>query len=232
MIALRDTLPEYRPGTGADHDDDTMMKGRHMPTNAPIDIRTEKFADFMADYPFASEVDKIDDLPLQLFTSDDSGSLFMARVLGFGSSYRTTHLDHAPGTKPAPGKSCSGCRWTDTAILWAQPLEDEGEGSLKPIARWQYVFVSMGKSAIPGEWQKDTVIWTEDALDVLQKLFVPTKKNFQRDTGTMSIPAHNAAAFREAACVDERIADLLARYEPVIPAAKRTGPDVNPLAGL
>jgi len=201
-------------------------------TTAPIDVRTEAFADFMADYPYASEVDSIADLPLQFFTADDTGEVFYARVLGFGSSYRKTHLNHAPGTKPAPGKSCSRCRWTDTAILWARPVEDEGDGRFKPIARWQYVFVSLGKSAIEGEWQRDTIIWTEDAEDVLRKLFVPTKKDFRRDTGDMAIPPHNAAAFRDAACVDERIADLLARYEPVIPQGSRNGADVDPLAGL
>lgn len=201
-------------------------------TTAPIDLRTEAFADFMADYPFASDVDSIADLPLQMFTADDEGSLFYARVLGFGSSYRKTHLNHAPGTLPGKGVRCSGCRWTDTAILWAQPVEDMGEGQFKPVARWQYVFVSLGKSAIEGEWQRDTIIWTEDAEDVLRKLFVPTKAGFRRDTGAMAIPPHNAAAFRDAAHVDERIAELLERYEAVIPEVDRTGPDVDPLAGL
>lgn len=199
---------------------------------APIDIRTEAFADFMADYPYAADVGSIAELPLQMFTADDSGDVFYARVLGFGSSYRKTHLNHAPGTRPGKGVRCSGCRWTDTAILWAQPLEDEGEGRFKPVARWQYVFVSLGKSAIEGEWQRDTVIWTEDAEDVLRKLFVPTKKDFRRDTGDVAIPPHNAVAFRDAACVDERIADLLERYGAVIPEVDRTGPDADPLAGL
>lgn len=201
-------------------------------TTAPIDLRTEAFADFMADYPYASEVDALDELPVHLFTADDEGTLFNARVLGFGSSYRKTHLNHAPGTLPGKGVRCSGCRWTDTAILWAQPVEDETEGLLKPVAPWQYVFVSLGKSAIEGEWQRDTVIWTEDAEDVLRKLFVPTKAGFRRDTGPMAIPPHNAAAFRDAACVDEKIAELLARYEAVIPEVDRTGPDADPLAGL
>ncbi len=199
---------------------------------APIDIRTEAFADFMADYPYAADVGSIAELPLQFFTADDSGDVFAARVLGFGSSYRKTHLNHTPGTRPGKGVRCSGCRWTDTAILWAQPLEDEGEGRFKPVARWQYVFVSLGKSAIEGEWQRDTVIWTEDAEDVLRKLFVPTKKDFRRDTGDVAIPPHNAVAFRDAACVDERIADLLERYGAVIPEVDRTGPDADPLAGL
>lgn len=201
-------------------------------TTAPIDLRTEAFADFMADYPYASDVDSLDDLPVQLFTADDAGTLFNARVLGFGSSYRKTHLNHAPGTLPGKGVRCSGCRWTDTAILWAQPVEDEGEGRLNPVAPWQYVFVSLGKSAIEGEWQRDTVIWTEDAEDVLRKLFVPTKAGFRRDTGAMAIPPHNAAAFRDAAHVDASIAELLERYGAVIPDVDRTGPDADPLAGL
>jgi hypothetical protein len=197
-----------------------------------IDLRTEAFADFMADYPYASEVDKLDDLPLQLFTADDEKTPFEARVLGFGSSYRKTHLNHAPGTLPGKGVRCSGCRWTDTAILWAQPVEDEGDGRFKPVAPWQYVFVSLGKSAIDGEWQRDTVIWTEDAEDVLRKLFVPTKAGFRRDTGAMAIPPHNAAAFRDAANVDEKIADLLDRYGAVIPEVDRAGAEADPLAGL
>lgn len=201
-------------------------------TTAPIDIRTEAFADFMADYPYASDVDSIADLPLQMFTADDTAEPFQARVLGFGSSYRKTHLNHAPGTRPGKGVRCSGCRWTDTAILWAQPLEDDGEGRLKPVAPWQYVFVSLGKSAIEGEWQRDTVIWTMDPEDVLRKLFVPTKKDFRRDTGDVAIPPHNAVAFRDAACVDEHLARLLERYGAVIPEVERTGPDADPLAGL
>lgn len=201
-------------------------------TTAPIDLRTEAFADFMADYPYASDVDALDELPLQLFTADDAGTLFNARVLGFGSSYRKTHLNHAPGTRPGPGVRCSGCRWTDTAILWAQPVEDEGEGALKPVAPWQYVFVSLGKSAIEGEWQRDTIIWTEDPGDVLRHLFVPTKKEFRRDTGAKAVPPHNAVAFRDAACVDPALADLLDRYGAVIPDVDRSGPDADPLAGL
>lgn len=201
-----------------------------------IDIRTEAFADFMADYPYASDVDSIDELPLQMFTADDNGTPFQARVLGFGSSYRKTHLNHLPGTRPGKGVRCSGCRWTDTAILWAQPLvliDDNGIPQIAgPEVRWQYVFVSFGKSAIEGEQQRDTVIWTEDAEDVLRKLFVPTKAGFRRDTGDKAIPPHNAAAFRDAACVDARIADLLERYSAVIPEGDRTGSDVDPLAGL
>lgn len=200
-----------------------------------IDIRTEAFADFMADYPYAADVDALEELPLQMFTADDYGTPFHARVLGYGSSYRKTHLNHAPGTKPGKGVRCSGCRWTDTAILWAQPLVVVEDGMPQVASEdtpWQYVFVSLGKSAIEGEWQRDTVIWTEDAEDVLRKLFVPTKAGFRRDTGAMAIPPHNAAAFRDAAHVDASIADLLERYEAVIPGVDRNGPDVDPLAGL
>jgi hypothetical protein len=202
-------------------------------TTAPIDLRTEAFADFMADYPYAFEVDALDELPVQLFTADDDGSLLRARVLGFGSSYRKTHLNHAPGTAPGRGVRCSGCRWTDTAILWAEPVEWEDTAkAYQPTAPWQYVFVSMGKSAIEGEYQKTAVIWTEDPEDVLRHLFVPTKKEFRRDTGAKAVPPHNAVAFRDAACVDDRLADLLDRYGAVIPQVERSGPDADPLAGL
>lgn len=185
-----------------------------------IDLRTEDFADFMADYPYASDVDALDELPLQAFiaSDDEDAKPFEARVLGFGSSYRKTHLNHEPGTKPGKGVRCSGCRWTDTAILRA--------------SNGYYVFVSLGKSALEGEWQRDTVIWTADAKDVLQKLFVPTKPEFHRDKGSKAIPPHNAAAFREAACVDTAFAELLERYGAVIPDVDPVGPDADPLAGL
>lgn len=197
----------------------------------PIDIRTEAFADFMADYPRAADVDDIDELPLCRFVADDAGEMFEARVLGFGSSYRKTHLNHNPGTRPRG--SCSRCRWTDTAILRARALEYSGdEGGYMPVSKWQYVFVSMGKSALEGEQQFDTVVWAEDAEDVLRLLFVPTKANFSRDKGAKAIPPHNAAAFREAAYIDDAIADVVDRYEPVIPNVERSGDDADPLAGL
>lgn len=196
-----------------------------------IDIRTEAFADFMVDYPRAGDVDEIEELPMQRFVADDTGDVFEARVLGFGSSYRKTHLNHSPGTRPRG--SCSRCRWTDTAVLWARALEWEDDVKLyKPISPWQYVFVSMGKSAIEGEQQFDTIVWAEDAEDVLRLLFVPTKANFSRDKGAKAIPPHNAAAFREAAHIDDAIADVVDRYAPVIPNVERSGDDADPLAGL
>lgn len=199
----------------------------------PIDVRTEAFADFMADYPFASEVDSREDLPVQMLIADDTRAPFQARVLGFGSSYRESHVNHAPGARPAKGVRCSGCRWTDTAILWAQPLEWQGADiGYTPTSPWQYVYVTLGKSAIEGEWQKTTVVWTREAVDVLRKLFVKTKKDFTRDTGPFAIPPHNAVAFREAASVDAAMAALLEEYEAVIPQSRDSGGEVDPLAHL
>jgi hypothetical protein len=198
-----------------------------------IDIRTEAFALFMNDYPYASEVDAIEELPLQMFTADDEGSLFNARVLGFGSSYRKTHLNHAPGTRPKG--SCSRCRWTDTAIMWAQPVEylgEEGQHQFLPLAPWQYVFVSMGKSIVSGERQYNTVVWTTDPLDVFRQLFVPTKKDFRHDTGSKAIPPHNAVAFRDASSVDVHLDAVLAQHEALVPPVDRRGPEADPLAGL
>lgn len=197
-----------------------------------IDLRTEAFADFMADYPYGCDVGRLEALPVQMFTADDTGAPFQARVLGFGSSYRKTHLNHTPGSRLPKGTRCSGCRWTDTAILWAQPVEWEEPHGYAPTATWQYVFVSLGKSAISGEKQWDTIVWTEDAEDVLKALFVPTKSEFRRDTGKKAVPPHNAVAFRDAACVDFRLDALLQRYGAVIPDVDRNAPDADPLAGL
>lgn len=195
-----------------------------------IDIRTEAFADFMADYPYASDVDAITELPLQMFTADDEGSLFYARVLGFGSSYRNTHLNHAPGTRPKG--SCSRCRWTDTAIMWAQPVEAEAPHGFKPLAPWQYVFVSMGKSIVSGEKQYNTIVWTTDPLDVFRQLFVPTKREFRHDTGAKAIPPHNAVAFRDASSVDTHLDAVLAQHESLVPLVDRRGPEADPLREL
>lgn len=197
----------------------------------PVDIRSEAFSNLMADYPYASDVDALEELPLKLLTADDNAAeLFQARVLGWGTSYRDSHYNHAPGTPPK-GR-CSGCRWTDTAILWAQPVEYEPGTGFRPIAQWQYVYVSLGKSQVHGEMQRDTIVWTDDPEVVLRSLFVPTKPGFRRDKGQVSIPRHNAAAFRDAACIDAAIGRLLDQYEPVIPELDRSGPDDDPLAGL
>lgn len=187
-------------------------------TTEPTDVRSEDFARLMETYPFPQDVDGIDELPRVVFTADDNGSTFTARVLGFGSSYRESHVNHQPGTPLERGVRCSGCRWTDTAIL----KSDTGH----------YVFVSLGKSAIEGEWQRSAVIWTEDPKEVLRKMFVPTKKEFVRDTGPMSIPPHNADAFRQAAHADDALGALLEEYETVIPEVDARTAGSDPLADL
>ena len=132
----------------------------------------------------------------------------------------------------APKGSCSRCRWTDTAIMWAQPVEWEEPHGFKALAPWQYVFVSMGKSIVSGEKQYNTVVWTTDPLDVFRQLFVPTKKDFRHDTGSKAIPPHNAVAFRDASSVDEHLDNVLAQHEPLVPPVDRRGPEADPLAGL
>lgn len=184
-----------------------------------IDIRTEDFPDFMADYPFASTVDSVDELPIADFTVRDEGSTFRARVLGFGSSYRSSHINHDPGEPLPKGQRCSGCRWTDTAILWS-------------VDHQSYVYVTLGKTMLSGEDQKSTVVWTKEPEDVFRKLFVRTKKNFVRATGTHAIPPQNADAFREAASVDDRLNELLQRYETLVPEASDQRPEHDPLANL
>lgn len=193
-----------------DHDRETTI---HCP---PVDVRSEAFADLMAEYPFPHEVERFEDLPQTVLTAADEGDPFTARVIGYGSSYRESHLNHTPGTAPPKGVRCSGCRWTDTAILAA----DDGH----------YVFVSLGKSAIPREWQRDTIVWTRDATEVLRKCFVPTKAGFSRDKGAKAIPPHNADAFRQAASINDEFASLLEQYADAIPEV--TASESDPLAGL
>lgn len=170
-----------------------------------LDIRTEAFADHMADYPMPHEVAATDELPLlrcRLSDDDDDDSAsFNARVLGWGSSYRAGHRGHAPGSKPP--ERCSGCRWTDTAIL----KTDGGS----------YVIAVMGKTIVSGETQRDTIVWTDDAEEVLRECFAPTKDRFKRDRGPKAIPPHNAVAFRQAAVWDGPLHALLQQYAELVP---------------
>jgi len=201
----------------------------------PVDVRSEAFADVMAEYPYPSEVDSLDELPRVVCVASDKGEPFTAQVIGYGSSYRAnSHINHDPGTPLEKGERCSGCRWTDTAILRVKTgVEWSAEaGKYMEVAPPQYVLVTLGKTIVPGEQQREMIVWTMDAAEVLRKLFVPTKKHFQRDTAGKSIPPHNAVAFRDAACVDSAFAELLARYETVIPEIGERGVEADPLAGL
>lgn len=198
----------------------------------PTDVRTESFIDVITAGTTALDAASLNELPYITMVTDDDGDPFTGRVLGFGSSYRESHLNHNPGTAPPKGVRCSGCRWTDTFIVRVDTPGGYTEDMIREPAERQYVLISLGKSKIEGESMRSTVIWTPDAAEVLRKLFVPTKPGFKHDTGGKAVPPHNGAAFREAARVDEAFAALLDKYGEMIPDPTQRGADADPLAGL
>lgn len=198
----------------------------------PTDVRTEAFIDLITSGTTALDADSLDELPYTTMITEDDGKPFTGRVLGFGSSYRESHLNHNPGSAPPKGVRCSGCRWTDTFIVRVDTPGGYTEDMIREPAERQYVLISLGKSKIEGESMRQTVIWTPDAAEVLRKLFVPTKPGFKHDTASKAIPPHNGAAFREAARVDRAFAELLEQYGEAIPDPTQRGADADPLAGL
>lgn len=198
----------------------------------PTDARTESFIDFITSGTTALDAESIDELPYITMVTEDNGEPFTGKVIGFGSSYRESHLNHNPGSAPPKGVRCSGCRWTDTFIVRVDTPGGYTEDMIREPAERQYVLISLGKSKIEGESMRQTVIWTADAAEVLRKLFVPTKPGFKHDTTSKAIPPHNGAAFREAARVDRAFADLLDQYGEAIPDPTQRGADADPLAGL
>lgn len=198
----------------------------------PTDARTESFIDFITSGTTALDAESIDELPYITMVTEDNGEPFTGRVIGFGSSYRESHLNHNPGSAPPKGVRCSGCRWTDTFIVRVDTPGGYTEDMIREPAERQYVLISLGKSKIEGESMRQTVIWTTDAAEVLRKLFVPTKPGFKHDTASKAIPPHNGAAFREAARVDRSFAELLDQYGEAIPDPTQRGADADPLAGL
>jgi hypothetical protein len=204
----------------------------------PTDVRTEGFIDAINSGVTALDAASLDEVPYMTLVTADDGEPFTGKVIGFGSSYRESHLNHNPGSTPPKGVRCSGCRWTDTFIVRVPTtsvdstgLKADNSGVVQSGAP-MYVLISLGKSAIDGESMRQTVIWTPDAAEILRKLFVPTKPGFKHDTGGKAVPPHNGAAFREAARVDSAFAALLDQYADAIPDPTQRGADADPLAGL
>lgn len=200
----------------------------------PTDVRTESFIDVITAGTTALDAASLNELPYITMVTDDDGEPFTGKVIGFGSSYRESHLNHNPGSAPPKGVRCSGCRWTDTFIVRVETEVEwvQEAGQYMPCEPPQYVLISLGKSKIEGESMRQTVIWTADAAEVLRKLFVPTKPGFKHDTASKAIPPHNGAAFREAARVDSDFSALLDQYGEAIPDPTQRGADADPLAGL
>lgn len=123
---------------------------------------------------------------------------FTGVELGFGTSYRESHT-HAAGDLPARGTRCSGCRWTETKILWSE------DGN-------QYVISIIGRSEVPGEIDRVKTIWTDTPDGVLDALLVPPPRHI-RKSGPLEMPQPNVDALEEAAEADHELDLVFTRWE-------------------
>lgn len=125
-------------------------------------------------------------------------------VLGFGTSRDSKgHNEHPAGTRPPEGVRCSACRWAEIAVLFVRVGE-----SNTPT----YAILKMGKSVLEGEDTRVKTFWSEDAMSVLESLYVSGPNGANR-----RIPLPNAGAFRRAAEVDAGIRAVLEDWESAIP---------------
>jgi hypothetical protein len=134
------------------------------------------------------------------------GDYFRGIILGYGTSFEEAHNNHSPGTRPRQGERCSGCRWTDVTIMWAQPYDDE----VGPTAPPQYLVLIRGRSILPGETQRVRTTWTTDPDMVLDTLHVPIPKHLRVTGRERSVVGPHEDALLDAASLDEglgRVAD-------------------------
>jgi len=179
-------------------------------TPKTLDVLSEEFADFALD-----EIEEFDSLADRSETLMEAAhQSFKARLLGFGSSFKDgAHTGHMPGTAPVRGERCPACRWADVAIMRVDTCEDNHT----------YVLALMGKSIVPGEDHRIRTVWTEDPMEVLRNLFVPTRGPRANASGR-KIPFPNAVAFRHAAKVDERLGKVLEEHGHLIPDPEPEAP--------
>lgn len=135
---------------------------------------------------------------LTIRTDGDDEHTFTGERLGFGTSRRDSHL-HPPSQLPPPGKRCSGCRWTETALYWSDTDD-------------QYIASIVGRSDIPSEHDKYKVVWTPDADEVLEALLVPPPRSTNRD-GPLELPQPNFDALDEAAESDGDLLEALRKWQ-------------------
>lgn len=135
----------------------------------------------------------------QRVETPDGTVTFTGVLLGRGTSRRDSHLDHRPGSFPRKGQRCSGCRWTETRILWS--VDDE-----------TYVVSTVGRSIVPGEVDRSKVAWAKDPNDVVDTLLVPPPAHIGRD-GPLELPPPNADALEEAARNDPRLSTAFDTWE-------------------
>lgn len=181
--------------------------------NQPLDILSERFADFALD-----EMDEAPTLEERTVAAVRIGEqTASARVLGFGSSYADSkHTGHMPGTPPVKGESCSACRWADVAIL--------AVAGPAPAGAVMYLVALMGKSVVSGEEDRIRTVWTEDPMEVLKSMVVGNRKDgLGRFGANTKFPYTNGRAFREAAKVDEGIRRVCEAHDDAIPSDRAPG---------
>lgn len=121
---------------------------------------------------------------------------FRGRRLGYGTSHMNSHRNHSPGSFPRRGERCSGCRWTEARIFWSEDHE-------------QYVVSTIGRSVVPSEVDKITVVWTADPGEVVDALLV-SRARFGGDD--LELPPPNADALEEAARSDTKLSEAFAEW--------------------
>lgn len=181
----------------------------HDTSTRSVAVEGEELDELLYDYPTPGEATRAE---LPRVFMHHNGDHWYGTIIGYGTSFEEAHT-HVPGGRPGQGERCSGCRWTDVTIMWAQPVEDEGEGALKPTAPWQYAVIVRGRSVIPGETQRVRMTWTPDAAMVLDALRVPVPKRLRVTGRERSVAGPHEDAFLDAASLDEGIAAVAATYE-------------------
>lgn len=170
-----------------------------------IAVDGEDLDELLWHYPTPDVTTRAELPQVRLRHGDDT---WVGAILGYGTSFEEAHT-HMPGGRPASGERCSGCRWTDVTIMWAQP-HDREDG---PLAPSQYVVLIRGRSALPGETQRIRTTWTTDPVMVLDALRVPVPKRMRVTGNERSVAGPHEDALLDAALVDEPLAAVAASYE-------------------
>lgn len=178
------------------------MKGT--PADRVISLVDEAYDELLYTYPMPGQATR-DEMPTVRLTYN--GDHFRGIILGYGTSFEEAHT-HVPGGRPAPGDRCSGCRWTDVTIMWAQPYNlDDG-----PTAPYQYAVIVRGRSSLPGETQRVRTTWTPDAAMVLDTLRVPVPKHLRVTGRERSVAGPHEDALLDAALLDEPLAAVALEF--------------------
>lgn len=138
-----------------------------------------------------------DDIELNdLYIDSASGWIrIVGAVLGTATSHKETHLDHPKGTPPPPGRSCSGCRWTEATVVFSATHD-------------QYLVHIVGRTAIEGETGHFKLVWSDTAAGVLKALMVPPPRGSNRPREELELPRANAEALRRAGEFDDALHEV------------------------